>query len=292
MAFRLVDAILFSQFLMDLNDMKVKMAQFLKEINSDFQDSDMLIDFCGVMMENEKPINYIKEQLLDCKSFANSVTTPEETELISQWLLSYIDKPQKKDLRNMLNRKKADKKHRQSPYKRPEKEEKLCQFYPNCIREDCPFVHSTEPRKEKVASCKFGANCTKPECTFSHPSPAMVKNLLLQTNQANISCKFFPNCLNPTCPFIHPAVPDSNNQDNPMVQDVSESMVSNTVCRFDPHCKRYGCHFQHPSRNKSRNKVLIVNNNPNHDNYNDNATTSNRLFAIGDLEQVGMEVDA
>ncbi len=46
-------------------DMRIK----LKSISSEFADSDMLIDFVLVMVENRKPKEYVIEQLMDCKYF-------------------------------------------------------------------------------------------------------------------------------------------------------------------------------------------------------------------------------
>lgn len=46
------------------SDMRAK----LVELKSEFADSDMLIDFVVVMLENNKDQAYVLQQLMDCKS--------------------------------------------------------------------------------------------------------------------------------------------------------------------------------------------------------------------------------
>lgn len=43
-------------------------------MNSEFADSDMLIDFVVVMLENKKAKEYVFEQLLDCELIATCST--------------------------------------------------------------------------------------------------------------------------------------------------------------------------------------------------------------------------
>ena len=50
-------------------DFKNEMRKKLRSMNSEFSDSDMLIDFVIVMVENKKPAEYVESQLLDCKSY-------------------------------------------------------------------------------------------------------------------------------------------------------------------------------------------------------------------------------
>jgi hypothetical protein len=47
--------------------LKESLRSKLVELNSDFADSDMLIDFVAVMVKNSKPKDYVLNQLLDCK---------------------------------------------------------------------------------------------------------------------------------------------------------------------------------------------------------------------------------
>jgi hypothetical protein len=49
------------------HSLKNEMRQKLLAMNSEFSDSDMLLDFVVVMVENKKPKEYVESQLLDCK---------------------------------------------------------------------------------------------------------------------------------------------------------------------------------------------------------------------------------
>lgn len=49
------------------HSLKNEMRHKLLAMNSEFSDSDMLLDFVVVMVENKKPKEYVESQLLDCK---------------------------------------------------------------------------------------------------------------------------------------------------------------------------------------------------------------------------------
>ena len=53
-------------------DFKNEMRQKLIAMGSEFADSDMLIDFVVVMLENKKAKEYVFKQLLDCKVASTS----------------------------------------------------------------------------------------------------------------------------------------------------------------------------------------------------------------------------
>jgi hypothetical protein len=55
-------------------DFKNEMRKKLMAMNSEFADSDMLIDFVVVMLENKKAKEYVFEQLLDCELIATCST--------------------------------------------------------------------------------------------------------------------------------------------------------------------------------------------------------------------------
>ena len=69
-----------------MTGIKQAMAAKLKEINSDFQDSDMLVDFVLAMVENHKPKEYINTQLLD-------LISDTEAKIVTDWLFEYMQKP-------------------------------------------------------------------------------------------------------------------------------------------------------------------------------------------------------
>lgn len=52
---------------MIISEFKIDMREKLRVVKSEFADSDMLIDFVLVMLENRKPKEYVISQLMDCK---------------------------------------------------------------------------------------------------------------------------------------------------------------------------------------------------------------------------------
>ncbi|KAJ3255084.1 hypothetical protein HK103_006627 [Boothiomyces macroporosus] len=231
----------------------------LRQLNSEFVDSDMLFDFVMVMVENQKPKDYIKAQLLD-------LTTEEEASAIAEWIFENLskqpigncmlilaptakllqnalqqtvqnDSEDKNDLRNLLRGKTSSRfadrnerrSNRSSPYSIQKKERKevsipRCTFFPNCTREDCQFFHPTEP-------CPDGENCTKgPACRFIHQ--------VVTPPKSTIACKFQEHCTNPNCTFSHPS---------PAALAYTAAATKATQqCKFYPNCLNAYCPFYHP----------------------------------------------
>ncbi|KAJ3271857.1 hypothetical protein HDV01_006142 [Terramyces sp. JEL0728] len=232
----------------------------LRQLNSEFVDSDMLFDFVMVMVENQKPKDYITAQLLD-------LTTEEEAKAIGDWIFENLNKPSlgmsifipvppvkllqtalqqttqnenqdKNDLRNLLRSGKTGSRYsdsnerrsnRSSPYSIKKKERKeqsvpRCTFFPNCTREDCQFFHPTEP-------CPDGEHCSKgPACRYIHESVAAVKS--------TVACKFQEHCTNPNCTFSHPSPA--------ALAYTAAASKAAQQCKFYPNCLNAYCPFYHP----------------------------------------------
>ncbi|KAJ3271858.1 hypothetical protein HDV01_006143 [Terramyces sp. JEL0728] len=307
-----------------LSEMKEALFDQLREMKSEFAESDMLVDFVGVMLENNKPREYIRDQLMD-------LTTNEESQVITDWIFNYIQNNRIEALEDERGRRREDRKSfspdrrynrrrsydrgdrykrdryeyrdrsgrrgRHAPYKREKKELSVprCTFFPNCTREDCKFFHPTEP-------CPEGSACTKgPACRFIHqvapPSVCKFGASCINPNctfahpspavlsLTNVQCRFYPNCLNQFCTYYHPEPrPQSDESSQKAPQTVPDPI--SIPCKYDAYCKRPDCHFFHPSKSKtSKNKVLIVN-------YSTH--TADRIYALPEqqAERVVMDVDS
>ncbi|KAJ3323872.1 hypothetical protein HDV06_006461 [Boothiomyces sp. JEL0866] len=233
------------------SEMKNALFEKLNEMKSEFAESDMLVDFVGVMLENNKPKEYIMKQLMD-------LTSAEDSQIITDWIFNYLqnnrigsydsnqenfddeiksrrrerrrsysperryerrrsyDRGDRYDRDRYDHRDRSGRRMRHAPYKREKKELSTpkCTFFPNCTREGCKFFHPTEP-------CPDGAACTKgPACRFIHQIAPPT------------ACKFKANCINPNCTFAHPS---------PAVLS-----LSTVQCKFYPNCLNSFCTFYHP----------------------------------------------
>ena len=238
--------------LVDKFDLQEKLKQKLAEINSDFSEAEMLIDFLSVMIENNKDEQYVEEQLKD-------LVNADEAKTIASWVFEYlqnhkqpvptrvfemamdgitknstrmnVDRPQRttgraNDLRSLLkkggnDRRNAPRNNRSEPYKVAKFEKEIstnirCDFYPTCTRPDCQYIHPSEP-------CPKGIACTDLKCLFTHENDA---TRLKPRQKPTLACKFGAKCTNSACTYSHP---------------------KSNICKYGVGCKNADCHFSHPS---------------------------------------------
>jgi len=120
-----------------------------------------------------------------------------------------------------------------------------CVFYPNCTKDDCPFVHPKEDCRYFPncpygnlcvyihPSCKYLGRCSRPNCMYYHPvqNKTDCKNGFACPNQTEcqfrhplVGCKFGRTCKNSgTCLFSH-----------------------EKACQFGTKCHLSACRFAHP----------------------------------------------
>jgi len=100
-----------------------------------------------------------------------------------------------------------------------------CIFYPNCTKEDCPFIHPTDTCRYfpncpygnqciyEHPPCKYAGKCSRKDCIYFHPI------------NSTVDCKNGFACSNKTeCVFKHP----------PIACKYSNSCPNKAKCLFFP----------------------------------------------------------
>eukprot|EP01089_Gocevia_fonbrunei_P007286 TRINITY_DN1836_c0_g3_i1.p1 TRINITY_DN1836_c0_g3~~TRINITY_DN1836_c0_g3_i1.p1 ORF type:complete len:425 (-),score=76.09 TRINITY_DN1836_c0_g3_i1:606-1880(-) len=142
---------------------------------------------------------------------------------------------------------------------------KRCAFWPNCRRDDCPFVHPVENCKNfpncthgdkclylhPSIPCKFGSSCTRQNCAYTHPPPSAA---IMPPKPAVVPhCRYGFSCTRADCSFAHPPKPCKFGLS--CAKGNMCNFAHSPPCKWGEKCSKPGCSFSHYKGNASWKKT-------------------------------------
>ncbi|KAJ3345195.1 hypothetical protein HDU91_007440 [Kappamyces sp. JEL0680] len=247
------------------NDMREK----LKSISSEFADSDMLIDFVAVMVENQKPRDYVISQLLD-----------QEAVAIADWLFEWVERNKPAPLPAPAPRRafqmamnqattlspgsNADANMGEGDRQRPGRKTDLRQKLRNGgdLRNLLSSGKASQRGQlsspdSRVVQIDDRSGPVRKERHTERNAPYRTgkrEGRSAPSRQPMAKCSYFPNCAKMDCPFFHPSEPCPDGESCTRGSaclflhsqgDVPPAAMPN--CKFGQHCTNPECVYSHPS---------------------------------------------